>query len=185
MRSMLAAVQTASRATVVRPIVAVELDFQSGFVRLADTPFNVTDASGNVFNGVGALGSISSIDEGLDKQARGISLKITGIDPAFISTALGEQYQGRSCKVFVALMDDNHQIIPNMVQLGEWLMDTMNVTIGATAAISVKAESVLIAWDTPNLMRWTDSEQRLLHPADRGLEHVNASSEAPFQWGTV
>src|SRR5262245_38339536 len=101
---------TASEAPVARPVIAAELDFASGFVRVNSAPFSIF-IDGNEYLGVGAFGKISAVQEGSEQQAYGITLTLSGIPGELISIALNEYYQGRSCRVLMALLDENQQVI--------------------------------------------------------------------------
>jgi len=181
-RTLTSAANTAAQAEVVRPVSLVELFFASGYVRASSAPMDIV-AFSNTFLGVGNLGSISSSGEGADLQARGISLQLSGIPSALVSTALDEDYQGRSCKVWMGLLDANHVLIADPVLMFDGRMDTMDIKMGETAIINVTAESRLADWDRPRIRRYTNEDQQTQFPADKGFEFVPQMVDKQLIWG--
>lgn len=187
-RDLTAAARTATQQEVVRPVAFVEMDFSGGFVRANSTPYTLSfDADNDTvdedFLGVGNLGNISEVSEGADTRARSITLTLSGIDPALISVTLNEHYQGRSCKVWTGLLDDNHKLIADPILVFWGRMDTMDVDIGETATITVAVESRLADWDRPRSARLTNEEQQARYPGDRGLEFVQQVADQEIRWG--
>ncbi len=83
-RELTSAAQGASQAAVARPVLLVELDIPTGFVRVNSTDRSkFFDSHGpsplNEILGVGRLGSISTMGETSDLQARGVDLTLSGI----------------------------------------------------------------------------------------------------------
>lgn len=187
-RDLTSAANTAVQAEVVRPVVFVELDFSSGFVRANSSPYTLSfDADADMvdedFLGVGGLGGISPISEGADTKARNISLTLSGVDPALIATTLTEYYQGRPCKVWNGFLDSGHKLIADPILVFWGRMDTMDVDMGETATITVTAESRLADWDRPRSARLTNEEQQARYPGDRGLEFVQQVADQEIRWG--
>ncbi len=181
-RTLTAAAKAASQDEVVRPVSLVELDFSSGFVRANSAPIDIV-AFSNTFLGVGNLGAITSSGEGADLQARGISLQLSGIPTALVSIALGEHYQGRSCKVWMGLLDSSHVLIADPVLMFDGRMDTMDINMGETAVINVTAESRLSDWERPRIRRYTNEDQQNQYPNDKGFEFVPQMADKQLIWG--
>ncbi len=181
-RDITAPMVTASEAAVARPVLAAELDFASGFVRANSSPYTIV-IDGNTYLGVGTLGKISAVQEGSELQAYGITLTLSGIPGELVSIALNEYYQGRSCRVLLALLDDNHQVIASPTVLWSGRMDTMDIELGDTATISVTAESRLVDWERPRIRRYTSEDQRAAYPGDKGFEFVPQMQEKELVWG--
>lgn len=181
-RDLTAGAITASQAEVVRPVNMVELDFSGGFVRANSTPMTIS-YDGNDYLGVGNLGSIAIVEEGTDLKARGIRLGLTGIPPAMVSLTMNEYYQGRSCKIYLGLLDSDHVLIADPVLLGEFRMDTMDIALGDTASITVTAESVLADWDRARARRYTHEDQLTEYPTDKGFQFISKVTNKDIVWG--
>jgi hypothetical protein len=181
-RTVTPAVDAALSAGHVPLVVLVEMDFPSQFLRLNNSAVNI-NWNGYDWLGVGRLGSIDPVKEGADLQARGLAMRISGIDPASIALALGTQYQGRSCKVWAAPLTTDHAVLADPVLIFWGRMDTMDLDVGATATITVNAESRLADWDRPRVRRYNHEDQQIDYPGDKGFEFVPQMVEKELRWG--
>ena len=181
-RGISGAMQSAASAGHVPMLVLVELDFASGFVRLNNSAQSFTH-DGNNYIGLGYLSSIDVINEGATLEARGLSMRLSGVDSDFIAIALGEDYQGRSCKVWIALLSDTFQIITSPVLAFWGRMDTMDVMLGEESAITLNAESRLADWDRSRTRRFNHEDQQIDYPGDKGFEFVPQMVEKELRWG--
>jgi hypothetical protein len=187
-RELTAAVQTAVENANVPMVAFVELDFGSGFLRVTNAPHTMT-WNGHSWLGLGTLGGIDAVDEGTGLEARGVSLKLSGVpvsgegDSENISIALGEHYQGRDCRIWVALLDEQFSIVPDpkLIFLGR--MDNMEIEIGDTATIIVHAENRLADLERPRVRRYNNEDQQAEYSGDRGLEFVEQMVEKAIVWG--
>jgi hypothetical protein len=123
------------------------------------------------------------VEETTSKEAKGIALRISGIDPANISRALGENYQGRSVKVWLALLSDQYAILADPILIFTGFMDTMNIELGETASITVTAESKWVAWESPKVRRINQADQEAAYPGDKGCEFVEQMVSKELVWG--
>lgn len=163
-------------------VAFVQLDFTST-LRLSTLPYNFP-WNGYTWTGAGQLGSIDEIGENIDLQARGVALTLTGIDPSLVSTALGEQYQGKQCQIwYCPLNPDNGQLIGTPIRIFAGRIDTMDIEVGEKAAITLNAESRLIDFFRPRISRYTDAEQQARFPGDLGLQFVNSLQDKTIIWG--
>lgn len=181
-RSLDPALETAAQEPVYRDFFAVELMFDSGASRANSTPTDIT-IDGDLYRGVGELGRIGPARESTEVQADKITVGLTGVDPALISIALADHYQGRRGTIYHGLLDEDHQAIaPYVVFRGR--MDTMPIELGKTATIEVQITSRLADWSRPRGSRLTDEEQQRRWPGDLGLQFVSQTVEKELNWGS-
>ena len=181
-RNLTPTVATALAASQVRGVVFVEMDFPGGFLRMNNSAQSLP-WGGHTWLGVGRVGSIDTVDEGMTLEARGLKFTISGVDPANIATALGQHYQGRSCKVWLAPLDEGYAVLPDPVLVFSGRMDTMDIDLGTTATITVSAESRLADWDRPRVRRYNAADQAITDPTDKGFEFVPQMVEKALRWG--
>lgn len=181
-RNITAATNNAAQDNVARPVLMVMLDFASAPVYANSSPYSFT-VDGNEYLGVGTLGDISSVQEGTQTQAYGIHMTLSGIPTEMVSIALADHYQGRTAKIYLGLLDDNHQMIADPTLIFHGRIDVMDIAMGDTATIEVSAESRLADWSRPRVRRYTHEDQQNVFPADKGLEFVAAISDAQIIWG--
>jgi hypothetical protein len=181
-RSITTAVNNALAADNVPLLIFTELDFESGMVRLCNAEYTFS-WNGYDWLGLGRMGSIDVIQEGADLQPYGISLTITGIDSANVSTALNEQYQNRACRIWLAPLTDNYEVIADPVLNFRRRMDNMNLQIGATASITLTAENRLADWNRPRVRRFNNDDQISIYPNDKGFEFIHLIVDKVLNWG--
>lgn len=182
-RNLTAGALAQTTADTMTPILLAELEFPSGFVRVWSGYGNLI-WNGNTFIGTGLLGNISPIEETSEIRASGIKLSLSGIPSSLLAVALGEVRQGRSVKVWIAFLDALNAIIPDPYLAFSGRMDVPEILeSGETSTISLSAESRLIDLEKPRERRYTDQDQRIRYPDDRGFEFVPSIQEADIRWG--
>jgi len=182
-RGMTSAAKQAADSAQVVAIALVYMDFSSGPLYLNSSPYTIS-FNNQSWLGTGDLGSISEISEEDGTKANGISLQISGIDPAQISLALSESYQGRQVDVYVGFLNvTDHSLIADPILAFRGRMDVMNITYGETATITVQAESYMADWDRPRIRRYTHEDQQIDYPGDLGLEFIERIVDREITWG--
>lgn len=179
----------ATKAEVYRDIVLVYLDYASGPVRVASTPFPIDfDADGDLFPerflGVGALGSMSNVEEGIESRPYSLKLQMRGIQQEDFALTLLENYQGRPAKIWLGLLDDEHKIIASPNLIFEGRIDTQDIDPGS-GSIEVTIQSRLVDWERSAIRRYTDDDQQAEYPGDLGLKFVHQMEEKQLPWAVV
>ena len=144
-----AAFKTAITSTVVRPIVACELDFSTGVLYFwngyGDLSMTVRGAS-QTFTGLGDLAGISAVSETTEIKASGITLNLTGVKSSLISAALSANYTNRNAYVYLGLFDSSKNIVSDVYTLFSGKMDVLKINEQAeTSSIELAVENRLIA----------------------------------------
>lgn len=181
-RDIAAAVEAAAEDSNVRPYLLVHLDYESGAVRIASTPFDIT-FDGDSYLGVGRLGSISAIQEGPEMKSYGISMQLSGIPTSYMTEMRQERFQDRACRIWLGFLDAGHRPIGTPAQLFGGRMDVVSFEVGETITATLTAESRLVDWERPRTRRYTDQDQQQAFAGDKGLEFVQATTEMELVWG--
>ena len=182
-RTLTSAMQAVATAEVVRPIVLVQCDFDSGALNLWNGIGDLT-VSGVDYVGAGTLLQISSMKESADLAANGMNVTLSGITEPLISKARDEDYQGRELKILLGAMDSTNSVISSPVIIFNGFMDTMSIQDGAeTATITVAVENRLIEFQRSRIRRYTAEDQKIDYPTDKGLEFVAEIAEKEIVWG--
>ena len=182
-RTLTSAMQAVATAEVVRPIVLVQCDFDSGALNLWNGIGNLTVSSVD-YVGAGTLLEIGKVSESADLSANGMSLKLSGVTEPLVSKARDEEYQGRELKVLLGAMDSTNSVISNPVIIFSGFMDTMTIQDTAdTATITVTVENRLIEFQRNRIRRYTSEDQKIDYPTDKGLEFVAEIAEKEIVWG--
>lgn len=183
-RDATAALITASKQPELRSVYFFRAEFTSGtaafHTRLGDIVFD-----GVTYRGVGGLGSISAIEEASEVQANNVRVTLSGIEGngASIATALNEKYQNKPCLIHYGLLDDNYALVLSPVLIFKGAIDTMEISVGDIATISVLCQNRFADWQKAKPRYYTNTEQKKLYPTDRGFELMQESQERKILWG--
>ena len=186
-RSIRTAFNNAITSQVVRPFLAVELEFSTGTLRFWNGYGDITMTAGgssNTFTGLGDLMGVSAVSESDQVEAIGASLSLTGIKSSLISSALSANYTNRNASIFLGLFDTNKSVIADVYTLFKGKMDIMKIDEGAeSATIVLNLENRLIALDRPKERRYTHEDQQLSFSGDLGFEFVPDLQDKEIIWG--
>lgn len=158
--------------------LAVELSFDSGALRLWSGVGPVS-LEGQVYTGGGNLLAVSGLDEVRDLEARGAAITLSGIPSSLVQTALDEQARGRAVRILFGITGQS-----DVVVAFAGLIDKMPIEDdGATATISVQAESKLITLERPRVYRYTHESHQALEPGDTFFAYVADLQDKEIVWG--
>lgn len=161
----------------------VELDFASGMLRLHSGPVgHVISWNGHEWLGTGSLGSISTIEESDELAAGAVEFSMSGIDTSMVAAALNEDYLDRPARIWLCIMDADHQLVGEPVGPFSHTMDVMEGVVGSTATLNLTAVNRLADWARPRLRRYTDEDQQAEFPGDLGMEFVSQMVDKELVW---
>jgi len=181
-RGITSALNTVFTSSEVRPFVAVDLAFSGGNVTVWTGLGNITFAS-TTFVGTGEILGISAITESGAVQANGLNINFNGLDSTLVSTALTENYQGRSAIVYMGSLTSAYQVVADPYVLFKGRMDTMDIADdGQRADIQISCESRLIDLGRARVRRYTQVDQQTEFAGDKGLDFVSSLQEKSIRW---
>ena len=181
-RTMTAGMVSEVTTAQLSPVLLVDMDFTTPVYLW--TGYGTLTYAGKGYLGTGDLGTIAPVEETTDLSARGLMFQLSGIPTAFISLALNENYQGRSCSVQLGALSTTAGLIASPVTVFVGRMDVMAISDdGSTAQITMSAEARLVDLLRVKESRYTDEEQQTIDATDKGLEYVNAIQEKTIYWG--
>lgn len=177
-RGIPSAIATALAQETVSPFYAVEMNFDSGAVRLW-TGYGDRTIDGETYAGAAALLNISGVEEVSDLSAKGITVTLSGIASSVISLALQESYQGRTARVLFGVAD-----VDDFVEVFSGLMDVMTIQdSGESVTVQLTIESKLVTLQRPNIRRYTSANHKLRHPNDTFFDFVTDIADKELIWG--
>lgn len=182
-RALASGFASAVAAGQVYPAIFVEGLFNGGNLRIWSGIGEITWNSA-VWAGAGLALAVDAIQERGDVQALGTSVTLSGIPSDLVSLALAEPYQGRVVRIYQALLTSAGAVVADPDERFTGRCDVMTISDdGQTATITMTVESRLIDLQRPRERRYTDSDQRIEYPADRGLEYVASIQDVAIKWG--
>lgn len=156
--------------------------------------------------GAGNFLQISQVEEGTDLQAYTINITLSGIPivPQLVPEIKTARYKNGRISIYLAVLDSNYNIIHDGVsQRGPILlfsgrMDTMQISLGKEARISVDAVSRMADWERPRGGRFNSPNQNRYYDfslsknigkpwaqlaRDRGFDYVDTIRYKEIYWG--
>lgn len=181
-RDLTAPQLAAVQAKQVYACVFVQLDYAS-VLRVSNLPFPMT-WGGATWTGLGDLGSVEPIYETATNEVKGASMTLSGVPNELIATTLAEDYQGKRCQIWYALLDESQAIIGSPVRIFFGRIDTMVIESGEdSSVIKLTAEPPNVDWQRPRGGRFNHEDQQARYPGDRGLEYVADMVNVEILWG--
>jgi hypothetical protein len=169
--------------SVLRPAFFVEANFVSGPVYLWSGRGSL-EWNGNTWLGLGSLGSISTVEEASTIEAKGITLTLSGIDANIAKLTLSEYQVGLPVLIYLALFDETGTLIDSPVLAFSGRMDQPTIAIdNKSCTISINCESKLLLMNNSVQRRYTNDDQQLDYPGDRGFEYVDSIQQMTIYWG--
>lgn len=135
--------------------------------------------------GAGNLLAITPLEETSEIQATGFSVTLSGMPSANISTALQACQQGRPGKIWLGTMNTAGAVIADPYLARQGRMDVPVIEdSGETCTITLKYEDRLVNLERPRERRYTNEDQAIDYPADKGFDQVAALQDAQDVWGS-
>lgn len=163
--------------------IAVDLDFSSGHAR-AWTGLGDITISGNVYTGIGSLGSITTPPDRVGLDANSKTFRLSGVDTSLISEADIDACFGRSITVYSGFLNPDTRALVDTPEI-EWegRMDSVRRVDGHNPIIEVNAEHRLVMLDQTDGWRYTHEHQQQFYAGDLGFDQVRAILLKDLVWG--
>lgn len=182
-RSLTGGQLAAVQSTLIRPAFFVEAHFVNGPIYVWTGRGSVV-WGGQTWLGVGTLGTISTIEEGSTIEAKGITLTLSGIDVTLLADILTEFQVGLPAIVYLGLFDETLTLIDDPVISWAGRMDQPTIDVdGQTCSVSINCENRLVEMNVAVDRRYTNEDQQLDFPGDRGMEFVSSIQDVTIYWG--
>lgn len=166
-----------------RPIVFFEGEFASGMVRVW-SGLGELSWDGKIWAGLGTLLSFGALEESDAVVATGTMISLSAVPPDMVGIAIDEARQGKPGRVWLGLLDAEHQVIADPVKAFVGRLDVPEITDNAeSCTVTISYESRLIDLNTARSWRYTDRSQQALFPGDPGFEHVTTIQDREVTWG--
>lgn len=146
---------------------------------------NTLQVDGNDFDAVGGFLNIGTVSENTDMAAEKFVVTLSGADADNLAIIKDYRYQNRASSLWLGTLDPVTGLLvdnPHKVHAGR--MDNMILNVGEeSATISVHIEDHMLRAYRPLNRRYTQQDQVVEFPADKGLEFVNSIVDKQINWG--
>ncbi len=183
MRNLDATLKANLSAPVIEPVLLVMLTFRSTTSYICSAGFNV-NFNGQTYLGLGTFGGISSVQEGTEIKADGISLTLSGIDATLLSECESDIQPLAPAKCWFGLMSQGQLVgVPYLFFSG--VVDTPTIsTTPTTATITLKLESRMALLNRPSQRRYTTADQHANgHPDYTAFFWVEKLNDIALRYG--
>jgi len=166
-RTVPAAILTALAQPEVEPFYAVEIDLDSGPLRLW-TGYGDRTVDSNTYTGGGTLMTIEGLEEVADLSAKNITLTLSGMPSEVISLALQEPYQRRKVRVLWGVRG-----VSDFVEVFSGSLNQMVIEDSAeSGTISVTVDSKLVELERASNRRYTSESHKSRYATDTFFDFV-------------
>lgn len=170
-------------APVIMPIRLVMLTFAS-MVKYVWSGVGTLSWNGNDFGGVGSLGQVGTITEGVNVEANGTTVSLSGIDPTLLSECLTDIQIGAPARIWRGLWS-NGALYGTPYQTFRGYVDKPVINISAeTLAITLSLESRIVNLGRASYRRYTAADQHLQYPNDCGFDWIEEIQDIALKTGT-
>lgn len=148
--------------------------------------------SGITFQGAGTLFSLSSVGGVTDGSAVGLSIRLNGdaragLDASVLATIETIQYRNAPAFVYRAYLHPDSYALISVETVFRGYIDTIdhNVSEGGDAYLEAACESRALDLGRSGYRMRTDTDQRLIDPADGSLRNVQVSATQTLKWAKL
>jgi hypothetical protein len=181
-RAMSADMLAALQATELLPAIFVQASFAS-LTAYIWSGVGTIDWNGQTWTGLGSFLGLSTSEDGVNVEARGITITLSGIDPTLLAEALDDFQLGLPVTVYLGLYSSGSLLdSPLTTWAGRMDQPTIDVTADE-AVISINCESRLIDMNVPVDRRYTNIDQQRDFPGDLGFQFVDSLQQKTLFWG--
>lgn len=136
---------------------------------------------GHTWLGLGALGSISAVEEslGVTSSALVFQLNVAQIEMLALATGNVNEYRGREARLYFSPLDEQFQLIDTPVRCWLGKMDTMQLAVEgkggeSTGKINLKCETSAYGLKRKANLRMNAAQQKQRHPSDTGFDYLTS-----------
>jgi hypothetical protein len=166
----------------IQPCILVDLTLVSGTYHVWSGVGSLT-VGATVYLGLGSLGSIGDVSEGIDVRADGTSITLSGIDPAIMADCLSDIQLGAPATVWFALFSDG-AIVGTPYPLYVGTVDKPTIPISTESiSITLNLENRMLNLQRPTMRRYDAGDQNYYYPGDSGFNWVQILNDTALQWG--
>lgn len=148
------------------------------------TGFTNLTYDGQTWVGAGNLAGASELNRGDALAWREVQFTLPGLDPQILAE-LDEDVSGRGGKVWLAAINDSHQVVSDPLLVAEFTQDTLDWNLdGQTVSLILNAYEALPRFDRPTGRKWSYESHVERFSGDTGFYYTQkiARTGPPIDW---
>lgn len=188
-RTISATNETAFLAPNVKMVIFARLDFSSGVQRFHTEigPKTATHPiyGAELYTGIGTFGGITGdVKESVSGAPIGLTIALTGVDSALITTALTDDYFRREAELMIGVEDEAGDLIDDPEILFSGYMDKVDISFTKnTGSMLLSLESRGTNFLGSSDWRFTDEDLQAEYPGDLMGEYIYQMADLVLRWG--
>lgn len=166
-----------------RPVLLFDGEFGDDYVRI-NTSIKDLVFEANTYYGNGLIKSFRNIVESTGMNNNNISVEFVGTSTDIMSYALNGAKQSDLCSIYLGFLNSSDSLIldPILMFSGYLSNVLINRMRESTNIIIEYSSGLRTLEDAPNY-RYTNEDQKIFYPSDRGFEYVNSIVNWTGYWG--
>lgn len=159
----------------------IEIDWPSGILRL-HTRLGDISLNGQIFQGVGILGSIETMVADSKVSPNNTSVVLSGIPSDLLAEASKVYCRGRPAKIWFGVIDENENCVASAL-LFDGRIDRPTISRGNNNTVRLELASRLNDWNKAGSGRFTQEQQHQIDPDDNAFRYMNQLPGRGIAWG--
>jgi hypothetical protein len=182
MRDLPTPIVTAVTGNSFSPIILLDLTLSSGVAHVWSGIGSLAWNS-NTYLGIGSLGSVGDISEGVEVRADGTTITLSGIDPTLLNDCLNDIQLGAPATIWFGVLSDG-QISGSPYSIFVGTVDKPVIPISPdNLTITLSLENRMLNLQRPTMRRYTSADQMYVYPTDIGFAWVEMLNDTSLVWG--
>lgn len=168
------------------PCFLAELYFASGTARMTDA-WRTIVWSANTYVATGHYMGISGLQETADLSIPSLTLSLSGVDQAYVSVALLDQYLDRRLVIYKALLDYTQSVVSSPIIIFDGRMDGISIADepGGTTTVVITATSQWADFERKPGRHTNSAEQGVWFPGDKFFDYCSQGTKPNLKWGST
>ncbi|MDH1897845.1 hypothetical protein [Aeromonas caviae] len=166
----------------VAALYALKLDLVSGISRLHSSLGELV-IGGEVYYGVGAMGSVSPQKEQLSTSPTKLTIGLTGLDNSLLAEVMRERIVDRTAWLYLVVMGEDGVPLNACLQFKGRIAQTP-VKAGRTNTIQLTISNIFEDWQKGLNRRNTDESHRRDNPGDRFFRYQDQMTDRSIYFGS-
>lgn len=163
------------------PVVLLDLTLASGAAHVWSGVGSLV-YNGNTYLGVGSLGQVGDIKEGVTVKAEGTTVSLSGIDASLLNDCLADIQLGAPATLWLGIVADGALTATYPLYVGT--VDRPAIPVGPDKlTITLALENRMLNLQRPTMRRYTAGDQNYYFPDDSGFNWVEVLNDIALLWG--
>lgn len=162
--------------------ILADLGFASG-TAYAWSGIGTLAWNGNSYAGVGSLGAVGDIAEGVEVRANGTTVQLSGIPTSLMTDAQSEIQTNLPATIYVGAFDQANGSLIDAYPMFKGTIDKSQFEVGGnTFSVTLNLELRMLNFQRASNRRYTSADQNRDYPDDPFFNFVELLHDQTLEW---